>query len=93
MGRQHGDFQIDPYDLIGKKFGMLTVEEYTGVRRITVKTGKNAGKFKITHHYNCRCDCGNLKKNVNRANLLAGNSRSCGCTRKDGITDISKIEV
>lgn len=93
MSRKLGDFQIDPYDLVGKRFGMLTVEEYAGVRRTKVKTGKNTSRVRTTHHYNCRCDCGNLKKNIRRSNLLSGDSRSCGCIRKDSITDEPRIEV
>lgn len=92
-GRRLGDFQIDPYDLVGKRFGMLTVEEYTGVRRVIIKTGKEMGKINTTHHYNCRCDCGNLKRNVRRGDLLSGNSQSCGCSRKDNPIDIPRIEV
>ena len=59
-------------DIIGKKFGRLTVLE---------KTDKKPPKD--THYYyRCKCDCGNeclvLKNNLKRANTT-----SCGCYKKE----------
>lgn len=61
-------------DLVGQKFGKLTVisRGEDGVR-------KDNGKKVIT--WNCRCDCGNIKKNISSSNLKQGNVRSCGCLR------------
>ena len=55
-------------DLIGKKFGKLTV----------VDTKIENHKTKCT----CVCDCGN-KSEVYSANLKNGHTKSCGCYQKE----------
>jgi len=55
-------------DIIGKKFGMLTVIEES-------RRDKNYNIY-----YKCRCDCGFLHE-VRRDNLLSGKVTSCGCHR------------
>lgn len=60
-------------DLIGAKFGMLTVVEDLGI--ITTGSGYKVRKFK------CKCDCGNTSV-VTYQSLVSGNSKSCGCLRK-----------
>ena len=52
-------------DWIGKRFGRLTVVEY-------------AGKWDGSHHWKCRCDCGN-ETVVTQSNLKVGHTMSCGC--------------
>lgn len=59
--------------MIGKKFGRYTVISKAGKSR----HGKK--RFK------CFCECGSVKV-VGGANLLNGNSKSCGCLRKDAPT-------
>ena len=54
-------------DLIGKKFGNLTVAAYDGKR-------------KGSHYWLCRCDCGN-EKVVSQSHLQNGHTKSCGCLR------------
>lgn len=54
-------------DIMGKKFGKLTVIERTN------KKDKKGNYF-----VKCRCDCGNFSE-VLRNNLLRGNTKSCGC--------------
>lgn len=54
-------------DLIGKRFGMLTVVSY-------------ARKEKGFHVWRCRCDCGNMT-DVRQSNLQSGTTTSCGCRR------------
>lgn len=44
--------------------------------RLTVMYSPTPGAWK------CRCECGN-EVNVERGNLLTGNSRSCGCYKRD----------
>lgn len=59
------------YDLIGKRFGSLTV----------VSRCENTAKGKC--RWMCVCDCGTLKaKPVTTSDLLSGKVRSCGCLYK-----------
>jgi hypothetical protein len=60
---------VDPTDLIGEQFGMLTVKSCIG-------KDKN-GIYK----YSCECKCGKIK-DVYRQSLLGNKSSSCGCARK-----------
>jgi hypothetical protein len=53
-------------DLIGRKFGKLTVIE----RAENSKTG--------LVRYHCQCECGNITTVIN-SHLLGGNIQSCGC--------------
>ena len=62
-------------ELIGKKFGRLTVE--------SLAESKIRGGRKVTA-FNCVCDCGNKIVAV-RSDLLHGNVKSCGCYKKDAI--------
>lgn len=57
-------------NLIGQRFGMLTVVEFIG-------------RHGETWRWRCRCDCG-ADKIASTVNLLAGSPNSCGCmfTRK-----------
>lgn len=55
-------------DLVGQKFGRLTVTKY-----LCVEKNKNI--------WLCKCECGNLVK-VNTGNLTSGNTKSCGCLQK-----------
>jgi hypothetical protein len=57
-------------DLIGRRFGKLTV-----VEKLQERTNNNSVLWL------CRCDCGNLHKAV-QGNLLKGSAISCGCIRK-----------
>ena len=56
-------------DIIGKKFGRLTVVEFSH--------SKGYEKY-----YSCRCDCGKTKT-VLKGNLLNGKTKSCGCYQKE----------
>ena len=53
------------YDLIGQKFGYLTVLESLP-----------------PSEQKCKCDCGNIII-VKTANLINGNTKSCGCYQKE----------
>lgn len=57
-------------DMIGKKYGRLTVLEECD------KRGKSRCAF-----YKCRCECGNITY-VDGSALRKGNTKSCGCSRK-----------
>ncbi|MDC4245566.1 hypothetical protein [Clostridium perfringens] len=58
-------------DLIGKKFGRLTV--------INKVEGKSKRRKK---EYLCECECGN-EKIVCRDDLISSHTRSCGCLHKE----------
>lgn len=58
-------------DLIGTKFGKLTVIKYVGYNKKTYK-----------HKWLCRCECGK-EVIVQQGNLENGHTKSCGCLRKE----------
>ena len=58
-------------NLIGQKFGRLTVQELAG------RDGKHL-------MWNCVCDCGNSKR-VQGNSLRSGHTKSCGCFNKEQI--------
>lgn len=62
-----------PSDLIGKKFGKLTVIKRNG-------TSKDTRALWL-----CKCDCGN-EKTVDTTSLIRGFTQSCGCICKHGMT-------
>lgn len=61
-------------NLIGKRFGKLTVIE---------DSGKRSGRGHII--WTCQCDCGNTTE-VSSNNLVRGNVFSCGCIREADLT-------
>ena len=61
-------------DLTGQKFGRLTAVCFAGV--------DNEGKA----IWNCECECGN-KKTVRSYHLRSGRVRSCGCLKKEILTE------
>ena len=65
--------------LIGKRFGQLTVIKFLG----TNYYGK--------HQYECLCDCGNTTIVV-EAHLKNGNTRSCGCLKREKSLGEQQIE-
>ena len=56
-------------DLLGKKFGRLTV----------VSRGENTASGGAT--WNCECECGGYVPGIYRGNLLSGHTKSCGCLK------------
>lgn len=62
-------------DIIGKRFGRLTVLRYTH---------SNSNKKRC---YECQCDCGSILNTVG-ASLIKGDTTSCGCFQKECITKI-----
>ena len=65
-----GCLKYKKQDLVGQKFGMLTVISRS-------MTGKNRDVF-----WNCECDCGN-KKEVRGRLLKNGHTKSCGCLNEN----------
>lgn len=62
-------------DLTGQKFGKLTV-----IEKAENKGGRTA--------WRCACECGN-ETIVSSTGLKGGNTKSCGCLRKDKVVDIT----
>ena len=60
-------------DLIGQRFGRLTVKEFSHVN-----------KWKNTH-WKCVCDCGN-EVIIYGMSLKSGHTKSCGCYRVEQLT-------
>ena len=65
-------------DLIGKKFGKLTVLGLDHIEKYTYPNGKTVN----IEYLKCKCDCGNFYS-VRKYKLLSGHTRSCGCLRKE----------
>ena len=82
-GHKHGELcrQKNTKNLIGKKFGKLTV-----IRQIENKTSRSGAR------YECLCECGNLHE-VSSNSLIQGHVKSCGCLfanrrkKKDNMTN------
>lgn len=64
-------------DLVGKRFGRLTVLAYAG---------KRAGM----HRWKCRCDCGE-ETIVGQTLLQSGKTKSCGCLQAASIVGNLKL--
>lgn len=62
-------------DIVGKVFDRLTVIGYSEKK---YKNGKTL--------LQCQCSCGNIT-NVERSNLLSGAVRSCGCLKRDFLSE------
>lgn len=56
-------------DIIGKTFSELTV--------LSMSTELDS---RGRHKWNCKCSCGALKA-IDKSNLVAGNTKSCGCRK------------
>lgn len=68
--------KIDYTDIIGKKFGRLTVVSFN--------------KYdKGFYYYNCICDCGNTSV-VCRNHILRGFTKSCGCLQRENARESGK---
>ena len=65
-------------ELIGKKFGKLTVISFD---KIIYKTDSN-GKNRNQGYWLCKCDCGN-EVSISRNALITNSTKSCGCLIKE----------
>ena len=61
-------------NLTGRRFGRLVVRSYRGL---------SADKSAL---WECRCDCGNVKTVMGK-HLRRGAIQSCGCFRKERVTE------
>lgn len=65
-------------DMIGKRFGRLTV----------IRFDRHNGT-KMNKKWVCACDCGK-QTSVYQSNLLSGNTKSCGCLKRENMRRIGK---
>lgn len=73
-------------DLVGKKFGRLTVIEQHGF------TEKNEHGSKQAIWY-CKCDCGNYCEIPSGTLTRKRNNHSCGCLAKEHLKDMAKGNI
>lgn len=66
--------------IIGNKYNRLTV-----IRKTKEKSHNS-------YLWECKCDCGNVVK-VKKWNITSGNTKSCGCYKKESIADIGRRNV
>lgn len=76
LKRDH--FNMYKTDIIGHKFGKLTVQSYAGVNVYG------------TSDFICLCDCGETVV-VSRNSLITGHTKSCGCIRSVGENNIKNL--
>lgn len=70
-------------DIVGRKFGRLTVVAFHEFRQMT------RGRFA---YYKCICDCGK-ERIVRRPDLLSGNTKSCGCLHRERTSKNSVLQA
>lgn len=63
--------------LVGQRFGKWTVIEELASSRCEYRAS-----YQHRIYYTCKCDCGNFGR-VDKHSLSTGNSKSCGCGRKE----------
>lgn len=68
------------HDYTGLRFGRLIVVRDTGMR----KFGRVV--------WECQCDCGNTV-NVSSIQLTNGNTKSCGCLRRDTASELRRPDI
>ena len=66
---------IDNSDMIGKRFGRLTV-----ISKADKKKSTNA-------YWICLCDCGNVTDPIFGSSLTLGRTRSCGCFHRERLVE------
>lgn len=65
-----------PKDLVGQKFGALTVIKSLGIKEITYKSNQTIKR----QMFLCKCDCGNTKE-YSASDLHSG-VKTCGCKKR-----------
>lgn len=70
-------------DITNQKFGRLTAVEID----METTINHNSGAY-----WKCQCDCGNIKI-VSIKSLTSGNTKSCGCLRKEVAGNNTKIDL
>lgn len=73
------------------------ISEINKKRRKYLQIGMTYGKLKIIAHsiisgYSiCQCECGNTKE-IENSNLLSGDAKTCGCSKKNNKFPVKKGE-
>ena len=70
----------EPMNLIGKRFGKLTVIDKAD--SLFYKNEKYKSSFMEIRRWKCKCDCGNFV-DVRGDRLCQGKTQSCGCLQKE----------
>lgn len=70
-------------DISHQKFGRLTALEIDMENTLNNKSGA---------YWKCQCDCGNTKI-IPIKSLTSGNTKSCGCLRKEKASNNTKIDL
>lgn len=63
----------DPKQMLGEKFGTLTVKSFVKKEYRTMPCGQKYTKY----IYKCSCDCGNIA-DIDGRNIVKGRTKSCG---------------
>lgn len=71
-----------PADLTNQRFGRLIVLNYN----------EKVSKEKHKAHWDCQCDCGNIKT-IMGDSLKNGRTQSCGCLKKERCSAATKINL
>lgn len=74
---------IDMTSLVGKTFGRLTV--------LNRDLSKEIGHGKESY-WNCKCECGNTISVLGKS-LTTGKTKSCGCLRKELLTQKNTLDL
>lgn len=80
--------RINPNDLVGKKFGRLTVVSYAGYRD---DISESSSRIRKRHYYLCQCECGNFTV-IRRCTAQNETTRSCGCLKIEANKRRKKIK-
>jgi hypothetical protein len=73
-----------PNNLVGKKFGLLTVVRMSEPKRLPCG--------KLVYHWICKCDCGN-ETEASSGHLTSGHTQSCGCLHQAVLDAIGERNV
>lgn len=71
--------KFDVNDIVGNKYGRLTVIKFDHSKPVVLKNGIKNG---FRYFYLCQCECGAYTITSRNA-LFCGESKSCGCYRKE----------
>lgn len=77
-------------DLVGYRFGKLTVIERAEDYRYLSLRPYGQDKMVRVPRWVCKCDCGNISI-VSQSNLISSTTRSCGCLRRENMRRASQF--
>lgn len=69
-------------EMLGKRFGRLTVVEFDQERYdCDLRSYKDGETKKLNRYWKCRCECGSFVS-ISTGTLASGHTKSCGCYQK-----------